>query len=380
MFLPPMSLASLLCLLATLLWLWLRPGPAPLLAALACVGWLLWSTRRQLQSERGALAQQLALSEERSQSHRAAAALSDAARSTADAERRAAEERTLLVLRGSQDGLWECDLKSGTMEYSPRWLGMLGLLPADIGDDRAAWRERVHPDDRAGFDAAIARHLAGSAPRFEHELRLRHRDGSVRNVLSRGIALRDEHGKPHRLVGLDTDVTRLKRVQTVLDAVAEGTAGAFGEEFFRAMVRHFARALEVDRVFVTECADEPVTRVRTLAVWSASQGHTANFEYALDGTPCAAVVGEGKACFHPEGVSRLFPREQGVESFLGLPIVASDGRMLGHLAFFDSKPRGDDMLVDSIFRIFLARAAAEIEKLQALAKLAFDHEVRQGSS
>jgi len=52
--------------------------------------------------------------------------------------------------------------------------------------------------------------------------------------------------------------------------------------------------------------------------------------------------------------------------------VASDGRMLGHLAFFDSKPRGDDLLVDSIFRIFLARAAAEIEKIQALAQLAFD--------
>ena len=372
MFVHPMTVASLLGLLGTLLWLWLRPGPAALVAALACVGWLLWSTRQQLQAERGALARKLALSEERSETHRAAAALSDAARSTADAERRAAEERTLLVLRGSQDGLWECDLKTGTMEFSPRWLGMLGFVPADIGHDRVAWRERVHPDDRAAVDAAIARHLAGTEARFEHELRLLHRDGSVRNVLSRGIALRDEHGSPYRLVGLDTDVTRLKRVQTVLDAVAEGTAGAFGDEFFRAMVRHFARALEVDRVFVTECADEPVTRVRTLAVWSKSQGHTANFEYALDGTPCAEVVGEGRACFHPEGVSRMFPREKGVASFLGLPIVASDGRMLGHLAFFDSKPRGDDLLVDSIFRIFLARAAAEIEKIQALAQLAFD--------
>ena len=44
--------------------------------------------------------------------------------------------------------------------------------------------------------------------------------------------------------------------------------------------------------------------------------------------------------------------------------------LLGHLAFFDSKPRGDDMLVESIFRIFVARAAAEIERIQALARLA----------
>nr|HET7860120.1 GAF domain-containing protein [Caldimonas sp.] len=82
------------------------------------------------------------------------------------------------------------------------------------------------------------------------------------------------------------------------------------------------------------------------------------------------VVGEGRTCFHRSGVSALFPRERGVESFLGLPIVASDGRMLGHLAFFDSRPRGDDMLVDSVFRIFVARAAAEIERIQALARLA----------
>jgi PAS domain S-box-containing protein len=371
MFLHPMNIASLLGLAATLLWLWLRPGPAGVLAAVACVAWFLWSTRRQVQAERGALAAKLAVSEERMQSHRAAAALSDAARSSAEAERRGAEERALLVLRGSQDGLWESDLRTGTMEFSPRWKSMLGLGPDDIRSDRAAWLARVHAEDRAGLEAALARHLDGSDARFEHEMRLVHHDGSVRNVLSRGIALRDDSGKPSRMVGLDTDVTRLKRVQTVLDAVADGTAGAFGDEFFRAMVRHFARALEVDRAFITECADDPVTRVRTLAVWSAHAGHTDNFEYALDGTPCAEVVAGGRVCFHREGVSAMFPQEPGVEAFLGLPIIASDGRMLGHLAFFDSRPRGDDLLVDSIYRIFLARAAAEIERIQALARLAF---------
>ncbi|HEY2561814.1 MAG TPA: PAS domain-containing protein [Caldimonas sp.] len=372
MFLHPMNVASLLGLAAALVWLWLRPGPAAVIAALGCVGWFLWSTRQQVQAERGALAAKLAVSEQRSQSHRAAAALSDAARSSAEAERRSAEERSLLVLRGSQDGLWEYDLGSATMEFSPRWKSMLGLASDEIRNDRAAWLDRVHADDRAGLEAALARHLDGSDARFEHEMRLVHRDGRVRNVLSRGVALRDESGRPYRMVGLDTDVTRLKRVQTVLDAVAEGTAGAFGDEFFRAMVHHFARALEVDRAFITECADDPVTRVRTLAVWSAESGHAENFEYALAGTPCAEVVGEGRVCFHRENVSTMFPSERGVESFLGLPIIASDGRMLGHLAFFDSKPRGDDMLVDSIFRIFLARAAAEIERIQALARLAFD--------
>ena len=66
-------------------------------------------------------------------------------------------------------------------------------------------------------------------------------------------------------------------MQTVLDAVAQGTSGAFGQQFFQAMVRHFARALDVDRAFITECADDPATRVRTLAVWAAN-GPAENFE------------------------------------------------------------------------------------------------------
>ena len=86
----------------------------------------------------------------------------------------------------------------------------------------------------------------------------------------------------------------------------------------------------------------PTTRVRTLAVWSTKNGYGENFEYALEGTPCDEVIGEGRMCFHREGLSERFPREAGWEAFLGLPIIASDGRMLGHLAFFDSRPLGDE--------------------------------------
>lgn len=62
-------------------------------------------------------------------------------------------------------------------------------------------------------------------------------------MLSRGVASRSDGGTPYRMVGLDTDVTRLRRMQALLDAVADGTSGAFGERFFEALVEHFARAL-----------------------------------------------------------------------------------------------------------------------------------------
>ncbi len=301
---------------------------------------------------------------------RSALAREQAARAAAEAQVRATEERWQLALRGSQDGLWEWQLAHGRVQLSPRWKGMLGYGADELGATREDWLARVHPDDRAAFVDAMARLLDSGETRFEHEMRLLHRDGSVRQVLTRAVLVRGEDGRPERLLGLDTDVTRLKRVQCVLDAVAEGTAGAHGERFFAAMAEHFARALDVDCAFITECADDPPTRVRTLAYWSVDQGMRENFEFTLAGTPCAEVIEGGKSCFHPERLAELYPRARGWESYVGMPIVASDGRVLGHMALRDRQRLGDEVLVDRVYRIFLARAAAEIERAQALARLA----------
>lgn len=297
---------------------------------------------------------------------RDALARSEARRAAAEADLRAAEQRYLAALRGSQDGLWEWELSSGAVHLSPRWKSMLGFEVAELADRRDAWFERVHPEDRAGFEQALARHIAGGGP-VDHELRLLDRHGGVRHVLSRATAIRDEHGLPYRVVGMDTDITRLRRVQAVLDAVADGTTGRHGSELFAALAEHFARALGVDVAFITECIDTPPTRVRTLAYWSRMRGAVPSFEFDLSGTPCEEVLHGGQMCFHPSGVAARFPRDAAYEAYLGMPIVASDGRLLGHLALFHRQALTDDVLVERVFRIFLARAASEIERLQALA-------------
>jgi PAS domain S-box-containing protein len=311
--------------------------------------------------------------EQRCAEQRLAIDRSEAARTSAEADLRAIEQRYLLALRGSQDGLWEWDLASDSVHLSPRWKSMLGFESHEIGDDRTGWLGCVHPDDRPALEAALQRNLADASVEpqpFDHEMRLLHKDGSVRHMLSRGVAIRNEAGAPYRMVGLDTDVSRVKRLQTVLDVLADGTAGAYGDAFFPALVRNFARALEVDLAFIAECidGDDPPLRVRTLACWSSTKGVVDNFEFALAGTPCEEVIQGGRACFHREHLEHLFPRERGYEAYLGMPIVASDGHVLGHLAFFDRSPRGDEMLVDSVYRIFLARAAAEMERARANAR------------
>jgi PAS domain S-box-containing protein len=294
---------------------------------------------------------------------------SERARQAAVADVRAYEQRYVLALRGSQDGLWEWDLASDRVRLSPRWKSMLGFESAEVSDDRAGWLGRIHADDRARFEAALQACIGASADQaaaFDQPVRLLHKDGSVRHVLSRGVAIRREDGTAFRVVGLDTDVTQVRRMQNVLDVLAEGTAQTQGPQFLQALVRNFGRALDVDLAFIAECIDDPPTRVRTLACWRSDNDGAPNFEFVLSGTPCEAVIQDGKTCFHRDDIERLFPRERGYAAYLGMPIIGSDGRILGHLAFFDRTPRGDEMLVDSVYKIFLARAAAEMERARAL--------------
>ncbi|NML15436.1 PAS domain-containing protein [Azohydromonas caseinilytica] len=361
-------LGLLLVLAATLGGLALQPGPAALAPALGCALLLAALLLRRARRHEQMLQMRLVEQAQRVGALQQALEVAQAQRGEAMAAVRAGEQRYELALRGSQDGLWEWDIAADRMRLSPRWKSMLGFAEHELGEARAQWRERIHPQDLPALEQALQRHLADAQARFQCELRLLHKDGSLRWVLSRGVALRHASGTPYRMVGLDTDVTPLKRVETILDAVARGTADAFGEAFFKALVRHFARALEVDCAFITECADQPPTRVRTLAFW-AGQRWQDNIEYGLPGTPCEQVVGGGRTCFLRSDVQRLYPVESGYEAYLGLPIVAQDGRVLGHLAFLDREPRGEELLLESVYRIFTARAAIELELREARQRL-----------
>lgn len=227
----------------------------------------------------------------------------------------------------------------------------------------------MHPDDLSVVEAAIAQHLEGATPRYQQQIRLLHKDGHYRSVDSLASAIRHANGKPGRLVGLDTDVTRIRRVEDILKHIVEGTTGTCGDDFFRALVRHFAAALDVPCAFVTECTGWPPRRVHTLAFWFVN-GFRDNFEYELAGTPCEAVFNEGLPTFHPEGPGRQFPREKDFESYYGVPILNSERRVIGHMAFLDTrKMHEEEVLIGYVYQIFTARAAAEIERKTVLDRL-----------
>ncbi|HSD11894.1 MAG TPA: PAS domain S-box protein, partial [Candidatus Binatia bacterium] len=164
--------------------------------------------------------------------------------------------------------------------------------------------------------------------------------------------------------------------EAALRKIVEGVEAEIGEGFFRSLARCVTEALGVSYAFVSELDAE--RRVfRTLAVWGHGQ-LLDNFELPLAGTPCEGVLG-GQMAHYPDHVQERFPDDKGLatwqaESYCGVPLIDSTGRVLGHLAIFDTKPMRDPRGL-SILRIFAMRVCAELEREQIDRRLR-DNEAR----
>ena len=164
------------------------------------------------------------------------------------------------------------------------------------------------------------------------------------------------------------------RGRHLLRAIAEGTAGAVGEEFLRVLVRHVAEAFGAKLVFVGEATHPDAMRVRVIAAWYDGDYMDEPFEYDTKGQPCALAVENAVIAF-PDALTRRFPEdraavEMGLESYLAVCLRGADGAHLGHMAVLDARPMEADDDDVAALRIFAARAAAELERRRQAAALA----------
>lgn len=157
-----------------------------------------------------------------------------------------------------------------------------------------------------------------------------------------------------------------------LRSIVEGTASETGEQFFASLVENLAKVLGTHGAWVTEYLVQP-RRLRALAFWLGGQW-VRDYEHAIEGTPCQAVV-EGKRLVHyPDKILEIYPEEPdlrsiGAVSYMGVPLLDVDGKILGHLAILDTRPMPEDPRALALFRIFAARAAAELRRLRAEAEV-----------
>jgi serine/threonine-protein kinase len=138
------------------------------------------------------------------------------ARKLAEEELRRSRERFELAVRGSQDGLWDWDVETDQVWYSPRLRTMLGYDEQEFPNQPGETEKRLHPDDYQRWRAALDGHVMGQTDHLELEYRVRHKDGSYRWLRSRGVALRRPDGKAYRIAGSSEDITERKHAEEEL--------------------------------------------------------------------------------------------------------------------------------------------------------------------
>lgn len=167
-----------------------------------------------------------------------------------------------------------------------------------------------------------------------------------------------------------TDITYHKHIENTQLFLLENSWADSGIDFFQALAEYLSIHLKMDYVCIERLRSD--NEVETVAVYF--DGHfEENVRYYLEGTPCGRVA-KGQACAFPYGVRNLFPKatvlqNMGAESYVGLPLYATNGVTIG-LIFVSSRKKLEDVnLAETILKQISIRAAAELEHRNSLAKL-----------
>ncbi|MEL6712592.1 MAG: ATP-binding protein [Planctomycetota bacterium] len=193
-------------------------------------------------------------------------------RKEAEDRLRAGEERLRRALEGARDGVWEWEVETDRMHFSPRWKEIIGYADDEIADDFDEWRTRV-PDDEAEEALRIIEDcLTGKRDEYRAEFRMRHKDGSWRWILARASVFeRDELGRAKRFVGTHTDITEEVHMrEELVEAKNAAETAARAKSSFLATMSHEIRTpmngvLGLANVLLgTELSDEQEGFVRSI--------------------------------------------------------------------------------------------------------------------
>ncbi len=240
---------------------------------------------------------------------------------------------------------------------APSAEALLGRSPLDF----------IHPDYHAPVRDRIKVLLTDRvAVPFMDEQYVR-ADGSIVDVEAAATPF-DYDGEPAIQVVV-RDISERKRSERLLRQLAEGTSYAGSNEFFPALVRHLAEALEVRCAVLAECLHEGLRRARVLALWMDGEW-LSGYDYDVENTPCDTLLREGDLCIYRSGAQSHFPGNTRLaaleaECYLGATLRDTSGRIIGHLFAMDDRPLQDAERAQSIVRIFAARAAVELERKRA---------------
>ncbi|KAF0205917.1 MAG: hypothetical protein FD173_606 [Gallionellaceae bacterium] len=149
-----------------------------------------------------------------------------------------AQQKLAMALQASSTGLWDWDLNTNAVYFSPEWKAILGYQPDELSDQFSTWESLLHPEDRESALNRVNIYLASSSKQYVSEFRMRHRDGGYRWIVARGEKQHDEKGRTTHLIGSLIDITDRKKNEEQIYTLA----------FFDALTRLPNRRLLLDRL------------------------------------------------------------------------------------------------------------------------------------
>ncbi len=211
------------------------------------------------------------------------------------------EERFSLAMRGANDGLWDWNLNSNEVYYSPRWKEMLGYHEEELGNTLDTWAMLVHPDDKDWVLKKVQDYVEGKTNAFEAEMRMQHKNGQEVIVLSRAFLVHhDSNNKPIRLVGTHVDITERKHSRELQESISEIlekiAAGLPVNDVFESIIRVFESHYPDMRASILEVKNNRLCH-------GVAPSLPAAYNKAIDGLVIGPMVGScGAAAYLKERV------------------------------------------------------------------------------
>ncbi|MDD5087842.1 MAG: PAS domain S-box protein [bacterium] len=131
-------------------------------------------------------------------------------------ELRVSRDRLKMAIEGGNIGLWDWNLVTNQVYFSPEWKKQIGYRDDEIANKYKEWEDRLHPEDRESTLSSLKASQTPPYPPYRVEFRLRHKDGSYRWIMARGTLQFDDHGQPARVMGTNVDITERKRTEEAL--------------------------------------------------------------------------------------------------------------------------------------------------------------------
>ncbi|WP_181243979.1 PAS domain-containing protein, partial [Chamaesiphon polymorphus] len=162
---------------------------------------------------------------------------------------------------------------------------------------------------------------------------------------------------------------QVAQVDAALIEITQGVAKVTGGEFFDELVKHFAKVLGADYVYIGLVEGTEPKMMKTIA--TCARGNIVeNLEYRLEDTPCWEAIEQRKLCSYPRNVQAQFPnapllKPLAVESYIAIPFYGAGGNVLGLLGVMDGRPLTNVHLAESLLTIFASRIATELDRQQS---------------